>query len=123
MSTPASCNLSMISAAFDKHYAQGAAVNRSLYFVCSKKSLCWAWLYFLASGPSMVWECGGGPNSLYDVVNHISKDLMYPKSVCCRLFTYCDAVVSSSGSFASNMMIEQNFSEFSGNGLSRAVCP
>ena len=70
----------------------------------------------------MVWEPGGSPNLLYDAVNHISKDLMYAESICCWLFTYCDAVVSSSGSFASGMLIEQISSGFSGDGLSRAVC-
>ena len=71
----------------------------------------------------MVWERGGSPNSLYDVVNHISKDLMYPNSVCCWVYTYLEAVGSSSCLFVASISMVGMFSGFSGDGLMHAVWP
>jgi hypothetical protein len=57
------------------------------------------------------------------MVMYISKDLMYPDSVCCRAYTYLEAVESSSCLFVASMSMVGMFSGFSGNGLMRAVWP
>ncbi len=54
---------------------------------------------------------------------YISKDLMYPDSVCCRAYTYLEAIESSSCLFAASISMVGMFSGFSGDGLMRAVWP